>query len=319
MPMSAHEVRQALHELDDLRYAAGNLDEALRRIVDATHQLFAVDGAGLMLIDPDQLLRNIAVSDQRVDHLEELQIKHGEGPCVDAFEEKELVHADDLAAEDRWPKFCPAAVERGLRAVLASPIPYNQHAIGVVVVFSAKAQPWSPEGELALGRVSRIASRLVGSGAQPDEDVRDSNGGLVAGGELVKAGRDRPELLAAVHQPLHLIPVAGAGPVKGRRPTAPGTTTGPVGRLIITLRDRVADAAGPQRRPVGAAAVGLIAGQVIRSRARPPTTAGPSHPHLVHQPDQLGGVSVLPRGQPGGQVAATPIADRVELGGQPTP
>jgi len=170
-----------------------------------------------------------------------------------------------------------------------------------------------------LGRVSRIASRLVGSGAQPDEDVRDSNGGLVAGGELVKAGRDRPELLAAVHQPLHLIPVAGAGPVKGRRPTAPGTTTGPVGRLIITLRDRVADAAGPQRRPVGAAAVGLIAGQVIRSRARPPTTAGPSHPHLVHQPDQLGGVSVLPRGQPGGQVAATPIADRVELGGQPTP
>jgi hypothetical protein len=58
---------------------------------------------------------------------------------------------------------------------------------------------------------------------------------------------------------------------------------------------------------------------VIRSRARPPTTAGPSHPHLVHQPDQLGGVSVLPRGQPGGQVAATPIADRVELGGQPTP
>src|SRR5215212_11291645 len=52
MPMSATEVRHALGELEDLRYAAGNLDEALRRIVDATHQLFAVDGAGLMLIDP---------------------------------------------------------------------------------------------------------------------------------------------------------------------------------------------------------------------------------------------------------------------------
>src|SRR5215207_3218953 len=54
MPMSAHEVRHALGELEDLRYAAGNLDQALRRIVDATHQLFAVDGAGLMLVDPDQ-------------------------------------------------------------------------------------------------------------------------------------------------------------------------------------------------------------------------------------------------------------------------
>ena len=44
--MTAQEVRQALRELDDLRYAAGPLDEALRRIVLATHRLFAVDGAG---------------------------------------------------------------------------------------------------------------------------------------------------------------------------------------------------------------------------------------------------------------------------------
>src|SRR5215207_5290142 len=137
MPMSPKEVRQALRELEELRYAAGDLDEALRRIVDATHQLFAVDGAGLMLIDPDQLLRNIAVSDQRVHDLEELQIQHGEGPCVEAFEDKTLVDTEDLAAEARWPKFSPAAVERSLRAVLASPIPYNQQAIGVVV-FSAK-------------------------------------------------------------------------------------------------------------------------------------------------------------------------------------
>ena len=34
--------------------------------------------------------------------------------------------------------------------MLASPIPYNQMAIGVVTVYSAKARPWSPEGELAL-------------------------------------------------------------------------------------------------------------------------------------------------------------------------
>ena len=105
MPMSATEVRHALGELEDLRYAAGNLDEALRRIVEATHQLFAVDGAGLMLIDPDQLLRNIAVSDRRIDDLEELQIEHGEGPCVDAFEDKTLVDTDDLAGDARWPKF----------------------------------------------------------------------------------------------------------------------------------------------------------------------------------------------------------------------
>jgi hypothetical protein len=57
-----------------------------------------------MLLDPDQLLRNVAVSDRRVDHLEQLQVQHGEGPCLDAFEEKTLVDAADLADERgvRW-------------------------------------------------------------------------------------------------------------------------------------------------------------------------------------------------------------------------
>jgi GAF domain-containing protein len=169
MPMSAKEVRQALRELDELRYAAGNLDDALRRIVDATHQLFAVDGAGLMLIDPDQLLRNVADSDRRVDDLEELQIDHGEGPCIDAFDDKELVHAADLGAEKRWPKFSPAAVDRGLRAVLASPIPYNQMAIGVVTVFSTKVHPWSPEGELALIAFTDLAALTIANTMQSEQ------------------------------------------------------------------------------------------------------------------------------------------------------
>ena len=169
MPMSAGEVRQALQELEDLRYAAGNLDEALRRIVLATHRLFAVDGAGLMLVDPDQLLRNVAVSDKRIGDLEELQIEHGEGPCIDAYEEKELVHGADLATEARWPKFSPAALERGLRAVLASPIPYNQMAIGVVTVFSSEVHPWSPEGELALVAFTDLAALTIANTMQSEQ------------------------------------------------------------------------------------------------------------------------------------------------------
>jgi GAF domain-containing protein len=169
MPMSAREVRQALHELGDLRYAAGNLDDALRRIVNATHELFAVDGAGLMLVDPDQLLRNVADSDKRIGDLEELQIEHGEGPCIDAFDDKELIHASDLAAEDRWPDFSPAAVDRGLRAVLGSPIPYNQMAIGVVTVFSSDVHPWSPEGELALVAFTDLAALTIANTLQSEQ------------------------------------------------------------------------------------------------------------------------------------------------------
>jgi hypothetical protein len=58
----------------------------------------------------------------------------------------------------------------------------------------------------------------------------------------------------------------------------------------------VGDVAGPQRRPVGPAAVGLVPGQVIGAHSGPTAATRPGHPHLVNQPDQLGGVGVLARG-----------------------
>src|SRR5215210_4816445 len=92
-----------------------------------------------------------------------------------------------------------------------------------------------------LGRVSRIASGPVRAGPQPDEDVGQTDRGLVADGELVEAGRHRPELLAAAHQPLHLIALPVALAVKGRRSATPSTAAAAVGLLVIPLRDRVPD------------------------------------------------------------------------------
>src|SRR5690349_25068596 len=122
----------------------------MHQIVQTTHAIFSVDGAGLMLADVDHHLLNAAVSDDRMRHLEELQIRHQEGPCIAAFEDKELVCAEDLTTEERWPLFSEQAVARGVRAVLASPIPYNQDAVGVVAVMSEQRRPWSAEAELAL-------------------------------------------------------------------------------------------------------------------------------------------------------------------------
>src|SRR4029450_11312868 len=140
-----------------------------------------------------------------------------------------------------------------------------------------------------LGRVSRIALGSVGSGAQPDEDVAHADRGLLADGELVEAGCHRPELLTAVHQPLHLIPGAVAGTVKRGRPATPGTPPGPVRLLVVALRDGAADAAGPQRRPVGPAGIGLVGRQVVRALAGAGPAARGGHPRLVHGGEPRGG------------------------------
>ncbi len=169
MDISLHDVRQALGELGRLRFGEMRVEDGIREIVRTTHTMFDVDGAGLMLADSDQHLRTVAASDDRFAHLEELQIQHQQGPCIAAFEEKVLIGAEDLERDGRWPMFSDAAVARNVRAVLASPLPYNQHAVGVVAVLSEQRRPWSAEGELALLAFTDLAALLIASMMQGEQ------------------------------------------------------------------------------------------------------------------------------------------------------
>jgi GAF domain-containing protein len=169
MEISLQEVRHALVELGRLRFGEMQVEEAIREIVETTHSMFAVDGAGLMLCDSEQHLRSVAASDERFAHLEDLQIRHQEGPCIEAFDTKELVAAEDLEQDQRWPLFSEAAVGREVRAVLASPLPYNQEAVGVVAVLSERSRPWSPANELALLAFTDLAALLIASIMQGEQ------------------------------------------------------------------------------------------------------------------------------------------------------
>jgi GAF domain-containing protein len=167
--VSLHDVRAALEELGRFRFGEMRVEDAMHEIVHTTHTIFDVDGAGLMLTDHDQQLRSVAASDERLAHLEELQIEHAEGPCIAAYEDKQLVGVEDLASDTRWPQFSGAALSCQVRAVLASPLPYNQDAVGVVTVVSGKTRPWSAEGELALLAFTDLAALLIASMMQSQE------------------------------------------------------------------------------------------------------------------------------------------------------
>ena len=172
MAVSAEGLERALTQLADLRTAPVTVEAALRRIVESADALFQVDGSTLMLVDRDQALRNLAVSHLRAQALEELQDEHGEGPCVDAYEEKHTVWTDDLGREERWPAFSPAAASRGLAAVLANPIPYSNEAVGVVAVFAAEPHPWTEAERQAIVAFTDLAAMLILNAMEASERGR---------------------------------------------------------------------------------------------------------------------------------------------------
>ena len=156
-------------------WSSARLCEVCRGIVD-------VSGAGVMLMSGDMPRGSLCTTDEVSQLIEELQYTLGEGPCVDAYHQDEVVAEPDLAnpVTPRWPAFTGPALRAGVRAVFGfplrtgavrlgtlnlyrdspGPLTGNQHADGLVMAdvlarwvleAQAGAPPDTVAGELEAG------------------------------------------------------------------------------------------------------------------------------------------------------------------------
>jgi hypothetical protein len=110
----------------------------------ACAELLVVSGAGITVMGAGQS-GPICVSNQRMAALEDLQFTMGVGPCQDAFDSGQPVHAPrfDVGAVKRWPVFADLAHESGIGAVFAYPLSTNGANIGVMTLYQDR------EGDLS--------------------------------------------------------------------------------------------------------------------------------------------------------------------------
>jgi GAF domain-containing protein len=142
------------------------LDAALDLAVIETDRLFQVDGAGLLLLSEDGVLRCISASDEPGRMLEALQEQFGEGPCVDAFLEDKPVLAGDLAADPRWPSVGPLAAGHGVRAVLGVPIDLREGPVGTLNVYAAQPHRWDDSDVAGIQAYTRVIASLLRAAVQ---------------------------------------------------------------------------------------------------------------------------------------------------------
>jgi GAF domain-containing protein len=67
---------------------------------------------------------------------DEAQYRAQEGPCLSAYQRREVVHIVDTATESRWPVFAIAAKEQGVRASLSIPLVVRDTGIGALNLYS---------------------------------------------------------------------------------------------------------------------------------------------------------------------------------------
>ena len=166
MPIDPDALTKSVARLEGVDPVDTGLDAALELAVAETDELFEVDGAGLMLIDADGVLRSTTASDRPGGMLESLQEQFGEGPCVDAFLKDGPVLADDLAADPRWPSVGPLAAGHGVRAVLGVPINLRDGPMGTLNVYAAHPRGWDDSEVAAIQAYTRVIASLLRSAVQ---------------------------------------------------------------------------------------------------------------------------------------------------------
>ena len=118
------------------------------RLCKVAAELVGMTGAGVMLMSGDLPQGSLCTTDLVSDLIEELQYTLGEGPCVDAYRDDNVVLEPDLVnpTTRRWPAFAPRASQAGVRAVFAFPVRDGAARLGALNLYQDRPGPLSDDG-----------------------------------------------------------------------------------------------------------------------------------------------------------------------------
>jgi GAF domain-containing protein len=113
-----------------------DLPSALRRVTELAAGIVPqCDGASLTMRKEGRPVA-AAADDEWATHLDELQHREQEGPCLNCLREGTVMRVRDLAVDSRFPTYGPRAAERGARACLSLPLAADGRTVGALNFYS---------------------------------------------------------------------------------------------------------------------------------------------------------------------------------------
>jgi GAF domain-containing protein len=160
MPIDPTDLAKSIGALGSLDPERG-LAPTLQQITDAAKQLFAADGAGLMLVDADGQLRWASASDQTAQAVEDDQERLAQGPCAVAFSQRLPAAIGNIQTEPGWAEFTQVLVSEGISAALSVPVELDGGVIGTLDIYSRPARDWGPSEVAALQAYAGVMASLL--------------------------------------------------------------------------------------------------------------------------------------------------------------
>ncbi|MBJ7289972.1 GAF and ANTAR domain-containing protein [Williamsia sp.] len=133
-------VHRAIAELARRLHTAKDrsLDDVLNDVVDgAVQNVPGVESASISVTSGRAELKTEVATDELAVRHNEIQVKHGEGPCLAAAWDEPIVRVDDLDTETRWPAYVAEARDAiPYRAILSFRLYTAAETLGSLTMYS---------------------------------------------------------------------------------------------------------------------------------------------------------------------------------------
>ncbi|MGN6252992.1 MAG: GAF and ANTAR domain-containing protein [Marmoricola sp.] len=143
------------------------VQETLDSIVAAAlRSVPGFDSVGISITHHGGKVETMAATDRFVWDLDTLQYELGEGPCLDAIRQETVVVVENARHEQRWPRYIPAALQRGLQAQMGICLFDDGSSVGGLNFYATStegvpagarevAEMFAEHAAIALGRTRR--------------------------------------------------------------------------------------------------------------------------------------------------------------------
>lgn len=140
MKAAGHDVSLLARAAREIHSAATSADALEVIVASAVATLPGIDHVGISRAHPDGRLETVAVSDEKVRAFEDLERRHGEGPCMYAALDETVLRCAPARFEQRWPAYIADALQLGLKAQIGMRLHTDDHEMAALNLYSTTTE-----------------------------------------------------------------------------------------------------------------------------------------------------------------------------------
>lgn len=155
--------------------AMDDVESTLQQVVDiASDVVPGADHAAVSLVMKRREVTTAASTDAVCDRIDEAQYETGQGPCLDAIWEQDVVLIDDLGEGERWPEFAKTPVSPGVRSMLSFRLFTTEDTAGALNLYATEPGAFGDES-IRVGHVLAAHAAVALEHAQEVEGLQGAS------------------------------------------------------------------------------------------------------------------------------------------------